>query len=521
MAVAMDLDWVVIDAEHGHLDWREIVEHLRSAVRSETVVLVRIAELNASLAKRALDIGADGIVVPGIETVQQLQSAVSYIHYPPRGVRGIGAERATCWGQCIEEHVQEAEENLLVVPIIESVLGGKSARQLAMVDGVELFFFGPADYSATAGHPGQWEGPGVADQILAAKDVFRRAGKHCGLIATGHDNLQERIDQGFRMIGIGLDASLLIKAIGSMLPQGGHQQKISPGLVLENQYQANAASPSRCEAPGHLRPDRPQGMIQLGGGLQMPMDPGVVFECQVGKHNGARDLTTGIVTVNPRASLAYHRHNFTESITLLSGQMGIEVEGRRYLLSPMDNVVIPPGVAHQTNNPSSDAPAVLHIAMGTDQPDRELVDHFFSKRAMPSTSTGTDGQERVNRFTSAKRYDSGPNTQFIDFFNETLMPGIEISGGHGLFYHGGRLPAHLHDFDESICIIKGNATCVVEGERYMLADRATALEPRGRIHYFINETHEPMEMLWVYAGPRPERMEFDDRCCTREGNPWR
>src|SRR5438445_13893465 len=67
MAVALGLDWIVIDAEHGHLDWKEILEHLRTTVRSDTVALVRIAELNASIINRALDIGADGIVILGIQ----------------------------------------------------------------------------------------------------------------------------------------------------------------------------------------------------------------------------------------------------------------------------------------------------------------------------------------------------------------------------------------------------------------------------------------------------------------------
>src|SRR5437868_12590755 len=68
MAVALGLDWVVIDAEHGHLDWKEVLEHVRAAVRSDTAALVRIAELNLGLIKRALDIGADGVVVPWVES---------------------------------------------------------------------------------------------------------------------------------------------------------------------------------------------------------------------------------------------------------------------------------------------------------------------------------------------------------------------------------------------------------------------------------------------------------------------
>src|SRR5205809_2714736 len=88
MAVGLGMDWVVIDAEHGNLDWKEIVEHLRATVRSDTVALVRIAELNSGLIKRALDIGADGVVVPWIETAEQLKQAVSYSLYPEEGVRG-------------------------------------------------------------------------------------------------------------------------------------------------------------------------------------------------------------------------------------------------------------------------------------------------------------------------------------------------------------------------------------------------------------------------------------------------
>src|SRR5215831_5888568 len=66
MAVALGLDWLVVDAEHGHLDWKEILEHVRATVRSDTVALVRVAELSAALVKRVLDIGADGVVIPGV-----------------------------------------------------------------------------------------------------------------------------------------------------------------------------------------------------------------------------------------------------------------------------------------------------------------------------------------------------------------------------------------------------------------------------------------------------------------------
>ena len=80
--------------------------------------------------KRALDLGADGVVVPWIESAEQLRQAVSFAQFPPGGVRGIGAERATCWGQCFVEHRGEANEHVLVVPIIESVQGGRKISSM-------------------------------------------------------------------------------------------------------------------------------------------------------------------------------------------------------------------------------------------------------------------------------------------------------------------------------------------------------------------------------------------------------
>ena len=231
MAVALGLDWVVIDAEHGHLDWKEIVEHLRATVRSDTVALVRIAELNGALIKRALDIGADGIVIPWIETAEQLKQAVAYSRYPTDGLRGIGAERATCWGQSLVEHTAEANEHVLVVPIIETVATARQVPMMCQVDGVELLWFGPADYSSTAGFRGQWEGPGVADQILRMKDAIRSSGKHCGVLATSLDNVQERQAQGFRAIGLGMDTGLLLRSLKASLAAVGRDTSIRASLA--------------------------------------------------------------------------------------------------------------------------------------------------------------------------------------------------------------------------------------------------------------------------------------------------
>ncbi len=517
MAVALGVDWVVVDAEHGHLDWRDIHEHIRAAVRSDTVVLVRVAELNAGLIKRVLDIGADGVMVPWIETAGQLKQALAYAQYPPEGIRGIGAERATGWGQCFAQHTQEANEHVLVVPLIETVTAGKNIRELCMFKDVDLFFLGPADYSSTAGHRGQWEGPGVVAQLLAIKDTLRANGKHCGVIATSPENLIERRQQGFRMLGLGSDTGLLLRSLHAALGVAGCDRRILPSFIPEDAVLPTTPLP---RPPASLRPDRPEVMNQPGANASVELAPGVKLDCLVGGHNRARNLTTGLTTFEPGARLPYHTHPASESITVLSGGIIVGVEGREYSLGPLDNIVIPRGLAHTAVNDPSSQRAVAHVALASDTPTRDLVSTPFERQSMAEGSVGVPGKERVTRFKTALRSEAGPGTSFIDHFNKNLVPGIEMSGGYGAFKPGGRLPAHFHDFDESICIIQGAATCVVEGRRYQMSDCSTALQPRGRVHYFINESKEPMAMIWVYAGPVPERVVVDERCATAEGNPW-
>ena len=520
MGVALGVDWIVIDAEHGQLDWQEIVGHVRATVRSDTVALVRLTERSMSLVKRALDIGADGIVIPWIETAEQLREAVAFAHYPPAGQRGIGAERATAWGQCIPQHIAEANEQILVVPMIESVRGGQNVGEMVKVDGVELFVLGPADYSSSAGFAGQWQGPGISEQLLAINNTITAAGKYCGVIATSEANLFERREQGFRLIGLGSDCGFLLRGLHATLATAGRDRRMDASLVARCDLM-EASTLAR--PPESFRPDRTEVMTDFGSGNKIDIQPGVVFEAMVGAHNGAKDLTTGVVHFSPGVKLAYHTHPTTESITLLDGAGMVDVEGRRYRLSRFDNVVIPPGVAHGVENLSMEHETLLHVTFPTSAPSRVLLEPIYPPRQMPDDSEGprTPGLERVNRFKLADRSDVGQGATFIDFFNEELMPGIEMSGGYGLFQPGGRLPAHIHDFDESICIVEGTASCIVEGRHYTMSGYSTALEPRGRVHYFINESDRPMAMVWVYAGPRPERIVVDERNATSAGSPWK
>lgn len=273
--------------------------------------------------------------------------------------------------------------------------------------------------------------------------------------------------------------------------------------------------------PQDFRPDRMEVMNAAGENAPIKLANGVTFECFVGNHNHAKNLSSGLVRFEPGAHLAYHTHPFAESITVLSGKLTLNVAGRRYALGPLDNITIPPFAPHSAELSEQAEPVLAHASLNAHQVTRDLVEPIPVTQEMPDDCEGFLQPEYVVRHSSATRYEAGPGTKFIDFFNSRLIPGLQMSGGYGLFYKGGRLPAHIHDFDESITIIRGTATCNVEGRLYSMADNATALQPRGRVHYFINEYDAPMAMLWVYAGSRPDRIEVDESLTMPGADPWK
>jgi 2-dehydro-3-deoxyglucarate aldolase/4-hydroxy-2-oxoheptanedioate aldolase len=142
----------------------------------------------------------------------------------------MAAERATAWGRALAQHVREANDHVLCVPIIETVTGGRNIEQICQVPGVEILQLGPADYSSSAGYAGQWEGPGVAEQLLAIKDAIRRHGKCCGVAATSEDDLMRRRDQGFRFLSLGMDAGLLLRSLSASLLRAGREAVLTATL---------------------------------------------------------------------------------------------------------------------------------------------------------------------------------------------------------------------------------------------------------------------------------------------------
>lgn len=217
LAADAGIDWVLIDMEHGSLSYRDVLDHLRAARGTDVAVLVRVPTASVDTIKRSLDLGAHGILLPLIGTAEELSSAFSHARYPLQGKRGLGGERAIRWGADMASYVAVANQETLVIPVIETHQAFENIDAILAVPGLEAIFYGPSDFSQSRGHMAVWEGPGIAEDILRMAEKAKAKGIINGVIATDDSNIVLRKQQGFKMIGIGTDTGLLRRVMSNSL----------------------------------------------------------------------------------------------------------------------------------------------------------------------------------------------------------------------------------------------------------------------------------------------------------------
>lgn len=225
IAVTLGLDWVCVDMEHGHLDFKEVMEHIRVVRETDTTVLVRVPEIQQGTIKRVLDIGAHGVLLPLVLDAEDVRRGMSFGRYPLQGVRGLGGERAVKWGLGLHDYIGHADDDVLMIPLIETRGAAECIDEILEVPGVQAIFFGPADLSASYGYLGEWEGPGVANKILDIRDRAEQRGIASGIMGMNIEDALLRQRQGFKMIGLGSDAGLMIRSMTEMLTALGKSAK--------------------------------------------------------------------------------------------------------------------------------------------------------------------------------------------------------------------------------------------------------------------------------------------------------
>jgi 2-keto-3-deoxy-L-rhamnonate aldolase RhmA len=203
-------DWVVVDMEHGNTTESELLAHLNAIEVSGSVALVRPQSGERLRIGRALDMGAAGIVVPRLDTVEQVREAVTFLRYPPGGQRGVALlTRGARLGTVNHAGVAALNDDIVGIVQIESPSALAAADELAAIDGVDVLFVGPADLSHSLGIPGQFASPTYQDALRKVVAACRAHGKAPGILLYDHATFAPHLDLGYTFVGLGADVSFV------------------------------------------------------------------------------------------------------------------------------------------------------------------------------------------------------------------------------------------------------------------------------------------------------------------------
>jgi 2-dehydro-3-deoxyglucarate aldolase len=206
-------DWVAIDLEHGSFSVSQLPDLFRALELGETLPLVRLAQGHTKDCKRALDAGAGGVIVPMVESAEQIAAVRDACRWPPAGTRGVGFSRANLFGERFEEYREEAQAPLLVA-MIENIRAVDALPAILDVTGLDALMIGPYDLSASMGLTAQFDHPDFEAALARILSLAQKRGVPCGVhvVAPSQELLRERIAQGYRFIAYSIDAAMLLSA---------------------------------------------------------------------------------------------------------------------------------------------------------------------------------------------------------------------------------------------------------------------------------------------------------------------
>jgi 4-hydroxy-2-oxoheptanedioate aldolase len=201
-------DWVLIDTEHAPNELPMVQQQLHAMQAGSANPVVRAAWNDRVMIKRILDIGAQSLLLPYIQTVDEAKDAVVSMRYPPEGMRGVaGLTRAAGYGR-IKNYIRNAASELCLLVQVESRKGMTNIDAIAAVEGVDGVFIGPSDLSTDMGHFGNWRHPDVWAAIESAAASVRKAGKAPGIL-VGEADAQRCLDMGYLFVAVASDIGLL------------------------------------------------------------------------------------------------------------------------------------------------------------------------------------------------------------------------------------------------------------------------------------------------------------------------
>ncbi len=208
-------DWLAVDFEHGGFDVGSAQSAFVAANQYQVPALVRLPNADAYLARRLLDAGAEGLIIPVVENASDFETFVSHCLYPPNGKRGVGLSRCNRWGDAFDSYYKTFVPTL--IPQIETATGVKNAAEIAALPYVDAVFLGPYDLSASLGCGGDFTTAVYQEHIDMVKNAAKQMGKPLGIhqVAPDRAELDDKIKQGFTFIAYATDMIAMRHALKS------------------------------------------------------------------------------------------------------------------------------------------------------------------------------------------------------------------------------------------------------------------------------------------------------------------
>jgi len=209
-------DWLFVDGEHGPLETGDIMGILQ-AVGDKAACIVRVPAADETPIKRVLDLGADGIIAPLVNTAEQAEYVVRSARYSPAGSRGVGLGRAHGYGMRFKEYIDSANELVTVVVQAEHAQAVENIESIVKVEGIDAVLIGPYDLSASMGKMGQVDDPAVIEAIDHVTDTCLAAGIPLGYFGVNAEAVRPFADRGYTLLVAGTDTLFLGSAAEATL----------------------------------------------------------------------------------------------------------------------------------------------------------------------------------------------------------------------------------------------------------------------------------------------------------------
>ena len=201
-------DWLFIDTEHSPFNAHGAQTVLRAAGQN-CPCIVRVPANDEVWIKKALDIGADGIIAPQVNSAADAEAIVAMCKYPPDGTRGVGIGRAHQYGLGFNQYMERANDEIAVILQAETAQALENITEIVKVPGIDAIFIGPYDLSASLGKMGQLTDPEVKQAIQTIAEACKKAGVRLGIFGATAEAVEPFIQQNFTLLAIGTDGLLM------------------------------------------------------------------------------------------------------------------------------------------------------------------------------------------------------------------------------------------------------------------------------------------------------------------------